>query len=245
MQQKQPNATMDNAHPPDTSTSPTGEVFPLPQPQDYETEFKRLKKLVNMHRLQGQEIVVVMGVGFVGTVMAGVVADSKHPETGDPQYFVIGMQRPSTRSFWKIPYLNRGVSPVEAEDPEVAPLIQRCVLERQTLTATFTYDALSLADVVVVDVQCDYHKETLGNVRQGHADIEALEESLKIIGEKIEPHCLVLIETTVPPGTTEYVAYPTIKKAFERRSFGNAEPLLAHSFERDSSRLRLSNRSTH
>ena len=232
MQQKQPNATMDNAHPPDTSTSPTGEVFPLPQPQDYETEFKRLKKLVNMHRLQGQEIVVVMGVGFVGAVMAGVVADSKHPETGDPQYFVIGMQRPSTRSFWKIPYLNRGVFPVEAEDPEVAPLIQRCVLERQTLTATFTYDALSLADVVVVDVQCDYHKETLGNVRQGHADIEALEESLKIIGEKIEPHCLVLIETTVPPGTTEYVAYPTIKKAFERRSLGNAEPLLAHSFER-------------
>ena len=37
-----------------------------------------------------------------------------------------------------------------------------------------------------VDVQCDYHKETLGNVRQGHADIEALEESFKIIGEKIE-----------------------------------------------------------
>jgi nucleotide sugar dehydrogenase len=27
----------------------------------------------------------------------------------------------------------------------------------------------------------------------------------------------VLIETTVPPGTTEYVAYPILKKAFERR----------------------------
>ncbi len=99
----------------------------------------------------------------------------------------------------------------------MAPLIQRCVQDKKTLTATFTYDALSLADVVVVDVQCDYHKESLGNVRQGHADIEALEESLKIIGEKIEPHCLVLIETTVPPGTTEYVAYPIIKKAFEAR----------------------------
>jgi len=121
---------------------------------------------------------------------------------------------------------------VEAEDPEVAPLIQRCVLENKTLTATFTYDVLSLADVVVVDVQCDFLKESFGNVRQGQADIKALEESLKIIGEKINPQCLVLIETTVPPGTTEYVAYPTIKKAFEKRGLGDAEPLLAHSFER-------------
>jgi nucleotide sugar dehydrogenase len=42
----------------------------------------------------------------------------------------------------------------------------------------------------------------------------------------------VLIETTVPPGTTEYVAYPIIKKAFERRGIMDAEPLIAHSFER-------------
>ena len=61
--------------------------------------------------------------------------------------------------------------------------------------ATFTYDALSLADVVVVDVQCDYQKETLGDVRKGAADIAALESSLKVIGEKINPDCLVLIET--------------------------------------------------
>ncbi|HOF06322.1 MAG TPA: UDP binding domain-containing protein [Syntrophales bacterium] len=150
---------------------------------------------------------------------------------GTPNKFVIGMQRPSPRSYWKIPYLNRGVAPVEAEDPEVAPLIARCVLEKKTLTATFTYDALCLADVVVVDVQCDYFKETLGNCRQGRADIAALEDSLKIIGEKVRPDCLVLIETTVPPGTTEYVAYPIMKKAFEKRGIA-AEPLLAHSYER-------------
>jgi nucleotide sugar dehydrogenase len=98
--------------------------------------------------------------------------------------------------------------------------------------ATFTDDALSLADVVVVDVQCDYFKEVLGDVRTGYAEIAALEESLKILGDKIRPECLVLIETTVPPGTTEYIAYPIVKKAFERRGLVDAEPLLAHSFER-------------
>ncbi|RPJ17120.1 MAG: GDP-mannose dehydrogenase [Desulfobacteraceae bacterium] len=215
-----------------TSTSPDGEIFTLPQESDYEKENIRLNEIVSEQRLKGREIAVVMGVGFVGAVMAGVIADSEDKKSGDPRYFVIGMQRPSTRSFWKIPYLNRGNSPVEAEDPEVAPMIARCVTEKKTLAATFTYDALSLADVVVVDVQCDYHKDTFGDCREGYADIAALEESLKIIGEKIVPECLILIETTVPPGTTEYVAYPIIKKAFEKRGLKNAEPLLAHSFER-------------
>ena len=213
------------------STCPKGESFPLPQPEDYDHELARLKTLAAEQHLLNREIVIVMGVGFVGAVMAGVVADAVDPASGEPRYFVIGMQRPSPRSFWKIPYLNRGKSPVEAEDPEVASLIRRCVLEKKTLTASFSYEALTLADIVVVDVQCDYTKESLGNVRQGRAEIKALEDSLKVIGDKIQPDCLVLIETTVPPGTTEYIAYPLIKKAFEQRGL-TAEPLLAHSYER-------------
>ena len=214
------------------SVCPAGEVFQLPQENDYEKEFKRLKQIVKEQRLMEREIVVVMGVGFVGAVMAGVVSDSVDAESNEPSKFVIGMQRPSLRSYWKIPYINRGIAPVEAEDPEVALLIERCVIKKKTLIATYTYEALSLADVVVVDVQCDYFKEAFGDVRQGHADIVALEASLKIIGEKIKPDCLVLIETTVPPGTTEYVAYPIMKKAFGKRGITDSEPLLAHSFER-------------
>jgi UDP-N-acetyl-D-glucosamine dehydrogenase len=240
---KSPPASESNPNNPSNaavSVSPDGEVFPLPNPKDYDPEFSRLAALVAGQRKQGREIVVVMGVGFVGAVMAGIVADAVQKKTaarphiiapGNPGKFVIGMQRPSTRSYWKIPYLNRGIAPVESADPEVAPLIARCINEKKTLTATFTHEALTLADVVIVDVQCDYFKETLGNSRQGHAEIAALEESLKIIGEKISPGCLVLIETTVPPGTTEYVAYPIIKKAFEKRGIAS-EPLLAHSYER-------------
>jgi nucleotide sugar dehydrogenase len=226
--------TVKSASPSNAAVSicPNGEAFPLPREKDYAQEFQRLQRVVQEERRKGREIVVVMGVGFVGAVMAGVVADSGDRTTGAPGKFVIGMQRPSPRSFWKIAYLNRGVAPVEADDPEVARMIKRCVKKKKTLIATYTYDVLSLADVVIVDVQCDYFKETFGNVRQGRADIQALEECLKIIGEKIEPHCMVLIETTVPPGTTEYVAYPIVKREFERRGLAGREPLLAHSFER-------------
>ena len=76
-----------------TSVSPNGEEFPLPVAEDYQAENDRLEALVKEHKALGHEIVVVMGVGFVGAVMAGVVADSCDKETGEPGKFVIGMQR--------------------------------------------------------------------------------------------------------------------------------------------------------
>ncbi|MFO7871836.1 MAG: nucleotide sugar dehydrogenase [Kiritimatiellia bacterium] len=212
------------------SVSPDGERFPIPQQAEYKKEFDRLEELALKNREQGREIVVVAGVGFVGAVMAAVVADSTDKE-GRPGKFVIGMQRPSTRSYWKIPILNRGSSPVKSEDPEVDEMIRRCVTEKKTLTASFTYDALKLADTVVVDVQCNYLKDSLGHCRNGHADMEALEASMETIAENIPPEALVLIETTVAPGTTEQVAYPIMKKVFEKRGI-KTHPLLAHSYER-------------
>lgn len=212
------------------AVSPEGEKFPLPVKKDYDAEFKRVEKLAKQARKEGKEVVVVMGLGFVGVVMAAIVADTKDKK-GKYSKFVIGYQRPSVRSFWKIPLVNRGVSPVKAEDPEVDELIGRTVKKAKTFVATYTSDCLKLADVVVVDVQCDYAKQDLGNMRTGDTDMAALEASMKTIGETIPPKALVLIETTVAPGTTEFVAWPILKKAFAKRGLKET-PLLSHSFER-------------
>ncbi len=212
------------------SISPDGIKYPLPGEEDYKKEIARMEKLVAQARNNGQEIVVVMGLGFVGSVMAAIVADTTK-KNGKSGKFVIGMQRPSTRSYWKIPKLNEGVSPVKAEDPEVEPMIRRCVLDKKTLAATFVYDVLKLADVVVVDVQLDYAKNELGNVRNGQVEMTALEESFDIIAHRIPAHCLVLIETTVAPGTTEQVALPAMRKVFRQRGI-KSDPLIAHSYER-------------
>ncbi len=215
---------------PEFSVNPAGERFALPDPSEYAAEFKRLETRAQAARDAGQEVVVVIGVGFVGAVMAAIVADGSDAE-GRPGKFVIGCQRPSTRSYWKIPVLNRGLSPVKAEDPEVDPMIARCVLEKQSLTATYNSDCLKLADCVVVDVQCDYSKRELGNMRSGEVEMNALEATMRTIGQKVRPDCLTLIETTVAPGTTEFVAWPIMQKAFANRGIETI-PLLAHSYER-------------
>ncbi len=212
------------------SISPSGEEFTLPKKETYPAELKRMEKLAAEARAKGQEVVVVMGLGFVGVVMAAIVADTKD-KNGKYSKFVIGYQRPSERSYWKIPVVNRGISPVTAEDPEVAELIERTVNAKKTFVATYNHECLKLADCVVVDVQCDFTKQDLGNMRTGEADMAALEASMKTIGDNIPPQALTLIETTVAPGTTEFVAWPILKKAFAKRGIKET-PILSHSFER-------------
>jgi nucleotide sugar dehydrogenase len=216
---------------PEYSVSPEGEEFPLPAEEDYAGEFRRLEGLAAEARKEGKEVVVVMGAGFVGAVMAAIIADTNDKKTGTGSKFVIACDLPNAHSFWKIQVLNEGKSPVKAEDPEVAPMIKRCVLEKKTLTATYNNDCLKLADCVVVDVQCDYTKQDLGNMRTGNVEMAALEAVIKTIGAKVGEKCLTLIETTVAPGTTEYIGWPIMKRAFATRGL-KAEPLLAHSYER-------------
>ena len=87
---------------PEYSVSPEGKRYPLPGEVDYAQEFKRVETLAEAAHKEGKEVVVVMGVGFVGAVMAAIIADTNDKKTGKPSKFVIGCDLPSDRSYWKI-----------------------------------------------------------------------------------------------------------------------------------------------
>ena len=91
------------------SVSPAGERFPIPKDEEYAAEFDRVKALAEAARAEGKEVVVVMGVGFVGTVMAAIIADTVDKDSEKPAKFIIGCQRPSTRSYWKIPRTRKSI----------------------------------------------------------------------------------------------------------------------------------------
>ena len=209
------------------SIAPDGKIYPLPTEGENQTEFGRVQQLVKAAKQRGLQIVVVQGQGFVGAVMAAIVADAK-------KKFVIGLQRPSRRSFWKIPMLNAGISPIASEDPEVAKGIACTVIKKKTYTATWVDEVLSLADVVVVDVQCDVVKPEFGNVESATVEIEACKAAIQTIGKYIRLEALVMIETTVPPGFCEYIAKPILEKEFTKRGINlKKNPVrLSHSYER-------------
>lgn len=215
------------------SIAPDGREFALPTEEENAKERKLLEKITEEQRALGRKIVAVQGLGFVGCVMASVVADATDKE-GKPIYYVHGHQRPSKRSFWKVPVINTGVPPVNSSDPEVPAIFHRTVVEKQNFRATSEDSVYTLADVVVVDIQLDATKPAFGEAEKGYCDISAFREGIRMLGQHIRPDCLVLVETTVPPGTCEKVVKPILEEEFTKRGIDIKlnPPLVAHSYER-------------
>jgi nucleotide sugar dehydrogenase len=191
------------------STSPEGKEFPLPSKEDYENEVTKVRELAKKAKGSGNQVVVVQGLGFVGAVMAAIVAQAE-------KKFVIGLQRASKRSYWKIPYINQGISPIESEDPKVKEIIENGV-EKGKLYATYVDEAIALGEIVISDIQCDVKKLKFGNSKVFTVEIEPFIEASKKVANLINPSSLYLIETTVPPGTSEYIVKPIFEGAFKNR----------------------------
>lgn len=215
------------------SIAPDGREYPIPTAEDNAAERELLVKITEEQRSMGRKIVAVQGLGFVGCVMAAVVADAADKD-GNPYYFVHGHQRASKRSYWKVPVINTGVPPVASSDPEVPEIFHRTVVEKKTLRATSEEFVYTLADVVVVDIQLDATKPAFGEAEKGYCDLTHFREGMRTLGQLIQPHCMVLVETTVPPGTCEKVVKPILEEEFTKRGIDIEKnpPLIAHSYER-------------
>ena len=215
------------------SIAPDGKKYPLPTEQENEKEREILKQITAEQRKLGRKIVAVQGLGFVGCVMATVVADATDKD-GNPYYFVHGHQRASKRSYWKVPVINSGVPPVASSDPEVPQIFHRTVVEKKNFRATSEESVYGLVDVVVVDIQLDATKPSFGEAEKGYCDLLAFREGIRTLGQHIRPDCLVLVATTVPPGTCEKVVKPILEEEFTKRGIDVAAnpPLVAHSYER-------------
>ncbi|MCS4122751.1 nucleotide sugar dehydrogenase [Salinibacter ruber] len=174
-----------------------------------------------------KQVVVVQGLGFVGAVMAMVVANAPYEE-----YAVIGVDLPTDEGRRKVEALNSGTFPIESADPTVDDLHEQA-LEQGNFLATYSERAYEVADIVVVDINLDVEKNT-GSQRalQGYdVDLTPFESACRTIAERCSPDTLVIVETTVPPGTCRNVVKPIFDKAFEERGLQN-QYRLGHSFER-------------
>ena len=214
------------------SISPENEKFGLPDDQETEKDIFEIKEICKVERDKGKEIVVVQGLGFVGAMMAAVVADCEIE--GKAPYFAIGVDLPSPNSFWKIRIINKGISPFKAEDPEVDAIFKRAVKLNNNLRATWVPEAYSEADIIVVDINLDAIKPELGSAEEGYADLSNFKNAIRDIGNRMRPDTVLLIETTVPPGTTENIVKPIIEGCFLARGIDLSEkpPSIAHSYER-------------
>ncbi len=159
--------------------------------------------------------IVVVGMGYVGIPAAALLADVDG-------YDVTGLQRKSKRSGWKIDVLNSGKSPFEGVEPGLDELIAK-VVKKGTFRVTDDIEVLKDADIILIDVQTPTDAQNM-------PQYVSLREVSANIGKRLKKGALVIVESTVAPGTTQNVVQKILEK--ESGLKGGIDFDVAFSYER-------------
>ena len=181
-----------------------------------------------LSRNKQKKVVVVQGLGFVGAVMSIVCANALTEE-----YAVIGVDLANENTYWKIKSINDGIFPLIADDPKITEFFERS-REQGNLLATYDPVAYKYADVVIVDINLDVKKisEESGVLKEFDVDLSGFKAAIRSVGTHCRDNVLVLVETTVPPGTCENIVKPIIEDQLTQRGLTTAKYRLGHSYER-------------
>ncbi|MDD1689402.1 MAG: nucleotide sugar dehydrogenase [Methanoregula sp.] len=160
----------------------------------------------------------VLGMGYVGIPAAVLFADA-------PQFDkVYGFQRDSPSSGYKIAMLNRGECPLKGEEPGLEDLLRKVVAAGK-FSCTSDFSKIRELDAVTLSIQTPFlNKEDL------LPDFSALFEGIRNVGRNLTPGMLVVLESTITPGTTTGVARGMLEQ--ESGLVAGKDFALAHAPER-------------
>ncbi len=139
----------------------------------------------------------VIGLGYVGLPVACVFAD-----TG---FDVMGLDIKSDT----VELVSAGRCPIKGEEPGLADLLAKVVAAGR-LQASTTYPDLSTADVVLINVETPVDADHV-------PDYQALRNACRSLGPVLGDGSLVIVESTVAPGTMEEVVRPHLEHTSGRR----------------------------
>ena len=160
----------------------------------------------------------VIGMGYVGIPAAALFADAREFDQ------VLGFQRASSTSGYKIDMLNRGESPLKGDEPGLEELLNK-VVRAGKFECTSDFSRISELDAVALAIQTPF-----ANPKDLEPDFTALNEGIHNAGKHLKPGMLVVLESTITPGTTDGMA----RKILEEESglVAGQDFALAHAPER-------------
>lgn len=160
----------------------------------------------------------VIGMGYVGIPAAALLADSPVTE------HVYGFQRDSPSSGYKIAMLNRGESPLKGVEPGLEELLSK-VVKAKKFECTSDFSKIGGLDAVTLSIQTPFlNKDDL------LPDFSALKDGIRNVGKYLQPGMLVVLESTITPGTTDGMARELLEK--ESGLVAGKDFALAHAPER-------------
>ena len=173
------------------------------------------------------QTVVIQGLGFVGAAMA-VAASNATDQFGNPYFKVIGVDLPTDLGRERIKKLNSGKFPFETVDDKIIKGTKNAV-DKGNLSATTDENIFDKADVVLISINMDltYTDEKIPTI-----NFNPFRNAIHSLGKHVKEGVLIIVETTVPPGTCEVIVKPMIIEHAKERGINPDLIYIAHSYER-------------
>jgi len=165
--------------------------------------------------------IVVQGLGYVGLAMLTFCAGAK--KNNKYLYNVIGIEKDSTKGLKILKKINSNQVPKIVEDKNFIQFYSKLIKDNR-IKASLNISEYSNADIIFVCSNCDY------DFVNNKVKIENYKKNIDQISKKIKNNCLIIIQSTLPPGTTDKVLEPLIKKNLKKRGIKIFN--ICHSFER-------------
>lgn len=135
----------------------------------------------------------VIGLGYVGLPVACAFSANG--------FQVIGVDIKVDR----VALINSGDCPIDGEEPGLAELLKQAV-DTKRFYATTDYTALSQADVVLIDVETPVNEKH-------EPEYHALRSVCASLGPVLKTDALVIIESTIAPGTMDRLVRPALEES--------------------------------
>lgn len=194
-------------------------------------KFEEIKERAAKAKQDGQEIIVVLGLGFVGTAVVANLARTM--AKAKRMFFVVGLDRDDAPGREKVARLDAGRAPTYANDPSLETVIGAAVKEPRNAIGTTDPRVISLADVVISCINLDLVREP-GQTEVLDCPTAGYAVAMKMVGEHMQPGTLVTVESTLPLGCSDRVLYPALCEGQKKRGVDVVEdpPMLAYCYER-------------
>lgn len=134
----------------------------------------------------------VIGLGYVGLPVAAMFAEAG--------FQVTGIELKADR----VEKINKGISPIEGKEPGLAEMLAK-VVSSGKLFATTDYSQLKNCDIILIDVETPVDEHNVPRY-------EALRSALENLASVLKTGALVIIESTIAPGTMKNTVVPLLEK---------------------------------
>ena len=165
--------------------------------------------------------IVIQGLGYVGLAMMTFCAGAK--KNGKYLYNVVGVENNSIKGLKILDQINSNKTPKIVDDKKFNNFYRK-LANKKRISASISDKEYSNADIVFVCSNCDF------NFAKNKVELDNYIKNINQISKKIKENCLIIIQSTLPPGTTDRILEPIFRKNLKKRKIQNF--YLCHSFER-------------